>query len=86
MGRSTKGIPQGSPLSPVLFLLKMAPILREMERRIVQEVPGVGVKFSSYVDNLHCGLYAGWWTLMGLDGFRRRERMEDLLDRQLMTQ
>ena len=35
MGRSTVGVPQGSPLSPVLFLVWMAPILEEMECRIM---------------------------------------------------
>ena len=46
------GVPQGSPLSPVLFLVWLAPILVEMERRIREEVPGVGVEFPSYVDDL----------------------------------
>ena len=36
------GVPQGSPLSPVLFLVWMAPILVDMERRVQEEVPGVG--------------------------------------------
>ena len=39
MGRSVVGVPQGSPLSTVLFLVWMAPILVEMERRIREEVP-----------------------------------------------
>ena len=43
VGRTTVGVPQGSPLSPVLFLVWMAPILVEMERRICEEVPGVNV-------------------------------------------
>ena len=47
-GRSTVGVPQGSPLSSVRFLVWMAPILVEM---------GVGIEFPSYVDDLHCGLY-----------------------------
>ena len=59
VGRTSTGVPQGSPLSPVLFLVWLAPILTEMERRIKEEVPGVGVEFPSYVDDLHCGLYDG---------------------------
>ena len=78
---SLKGVSQGSPLPPVLFLVWMAPILREMERRIVEEVPGVGVEFSSYVDDLHCGLYVRRRSVGGLDAVGRKERMEDLLDR-----
>ena len=37
-GAATKGVPQGSPLSLVLFLVFMAPILEEMERRVKEEV------------------------------------------------
>ena len=32
--KTNVGVPQGSPLSPVVFLIWMAPILEEMERRI----------------------------------------------------
>ena len=74
-------VPQGSPLSPVLFLVWMAPILSEMERRIVEEVPGVAVEFPSYVDNLHCGLYEPGRVVGRLGAVERREWMEDLLDR-----
>ena len=41
MGRSMTGVPQKSRLYLVLFLVWMAPILMEMERRIKEEVPGV---------------------------------------------
>ena len=37
-GAAAKGVPQGSPLSPVLFLVFMAPILEKMERRVKEEV------------------------------------------------
>ena len=57
MGSSAIGVTQGSPLSLVLFLVWLALILVEMERRICEEVPGVGVEFPSYVDDLHCRLY-----------------------------
>ena len=56
-GAAAKGVPQGSPLSPVLFLVFMAPILEEMERRVKEQVGRVEVQFPSYVDDLHCGLY-----------------------------
>ena len=77
-GAATKGVPQGSPLSPVFFLVFMAPILEEVERRVKKEVGRVGVQFPSYVDDLHCGLYdkraAGEEEDM-------RERMQDLVTR-----
>lgn len=81
VGASSNGVPQGSPLSLVLFLVWMAPILREMERHVVEEVSGVGLEFPSYVDDLHCRLYVGWRSVGGLDTIERKERMEDLLDR-----
>ena len=80
VGSSAKGVSQGSPLSLVLFLVRMAPILREMERRVVEEVPGVEVEFPSYIDDLHCGLYVGRTNVGGHDAIERRERMGDLLD------
>ena len=81
MRRSTTGVPQGSPLSLVLFLVWMAPILTVMERRIKEEVPGIAVEFPSYVDDLHCGLYDKGRATRGQDEVDRRERMEDLLGR-----
>ena len=56
-----------------------------MERRIKEEVPGVGVEFPSYVDDLHCGLYDGGRVLRGESMMDRRERMEDLLGRVSMV-
>ena len=71
-------MPQGSPLFAVLFLVFMAPILKEMERRVKEEVGRVEVQFPSYVDDLHCGLYdrrgAGEEQV-------KHERMQDLIAR-----
>ena len=47
VGSSWMSVPQGSPLSLVLFLVWMALILKELERRMVEEVPRVGVEISS---------------------------------------
>ena len=75
---AAKGVPQGSPLSPVLFLVFMAPILEEMERRKKEEVGRVEVQFPSYVDDLHCGLY----DMRGAEEEEaKRERMQDLVTR-----
>ena len=75
-GAATKVVPQGSPLSPVRFLVFMASILEEMERRVKEEVGRVDVQFPSYVDDLHCELYdkraAG-------EEEAKRERMQDLV-------
>lgn len=81
VGTSSKGVPQGSSLSPVLFLIWMAPILREMERRIVEEVPGVRVEFASCVNYLHCGPYVGRRRVGGLHPIGRKYQMADLMDR-----
>ena len=48
---------------------------------MVEEVPGVGVEFPSYVDDLHCGLYIGRRGVGNLHAIGRRERMGGLLDR-----
>ena len=77
-GAATKGVPQGSPLSPVLFLVFMAPIWEEMERRVKEEVERVDVQFPSYVDNDHCGLYDKRVAGEEVD---KRERMQDLVTR-----
>ena len=77
-GAATKGVPQGSPVFPVLFLVFMAPILEEMERRVKEEVGKVDVQFPSYVDNLHCGQYDKWVAGEEED---KRERMQDLVTR-----
>ena len=52
---------------------------------MVEEIPGVGVEFPSYVDDLHCELYIGQRGVGNLDAIERRERMGDLLDRVLRT-
>ena len=55
-GKTNLGVLQGSPLSPVIFLIWMAPILEEMEMRIKWEL-GVDIDLPSYVDDIHLGIY-----------------------------
>ena len=53
-GKTNMGVPQGSPLSLVVFFIWMAPIPEEMERRLREEV-GVEIELPSYVDDIHLG-------------------------------
>ena len=55
-GNTNTGAPQGSPLSPVVFLIWMAPILEEMEQRIRWEV-GVDIELPSYEHDIHLRIY-----------------------------
>lgn len=50
-GMTNVGMLQGSPLSPVVFLIFMAPILEAMEGRI-REATKLEVELPSYVDNI----------------------------------
>ena len=50
-GSANVGVPQGSPISPVVFLIWMAPILRKMEER-VREGTNLEVELLSFVDDM----------------------------------
>ena len=50
-GRTNVGVPQGSPLSPVIFLIFMAPILEEMEAKLTAELQ-TNIEIPSYVDDI----------------------------------
>lgn len=58
----------------------MAPILEEMERRIVEEVAGVSGESPTHVNDLHCGLYDERRKVRGLNEVERREQMKEPLD------
>ena len=77
-GAVAKGVPQRSPLSPVLFLVYMALILEEMERHVPEEVGSVTIRFPSSVDDLHSWLYDRQGAE---DEEGRRQRMSDLVVR-----
>ena len=56
-GKTNVGAPLGSPLSPVIFLIYMAPILEEMERDLVRarlsKSPEGVVEIPSYMDDIN---------------------------------
>ena len=47
---------RSSPLSPVLFLIWMAPIMEDLERKVSISM-GREVEVFSYVDDIHIGVY-----------------------------
>ena len=51
IGKTNVGVLQGSPLSPVIFLLFMAPILEEMEVKLKEELQ-TDIEITSYVDDI----------------------------------
>ena len=54
--QTSNGVPHGSPLSPVLFLIWMAPIMEDLERKVSISM-GKEVEVLSYVDDIHIGVY-----------------------------
>ena len=48
------GVPQGSPLSPVLFLIGVAQALENADTRIAKEITTYKVNVYSYVDDFNC--------------------------------
>ena len=71
-GQTNIGVPQGSPLSPVVFLVYMAPILDEIESRLTQETAWRGktldVECPSFVDDIMA-------SLMDWEGTRDMSRL-----------
>ena len=53
LGTTNVGVPQGSPLSPIIFLIFMAPILEEMETIMTQEL-NIHIEIPSYVGDILC--------------------------------
>ena len=49
-GKTNVGVPQESPLSPVIFLIYMPPILEDIEQQ-VSKATGLDVEVPLYVDD-----------------------------------
>ena len=60
--RTNIGAPQGLPVSPVLFLVWMAPIIIKMETALTErfQAKRAEIEILSYVDDLQSGIYI-WW-------------------------
>ena len=73
-GITNIGVPQGSPLSPVVFLIFMAPILHNMEDKLAEGLEWRGkrvdLELPSYVDDIMA-------SLMDWGGTRDTTRMLD---------
>jgi len=55
-GKTNIRAPQGSPLSLLIFLIWMAPIITKMEEVLKNRWPTFDLELPSYVDNLHLGV------------------------------
>jgi len=55
-GKTNIGALQGSPLSPVIFLIWMAPIITKMDEALKAKWPSFDLELPSYVDDLHLGV------------------------------
>ena len=55
------GVPQGSPLSPVLFVVGVAKALENADLRIQREITSHKVKIYSYVDDFNCTSVCHAW-------------------------
>jgi len=73
-GKTNIGALQGSPLSPVIFLIWMAPIITKMEKTLKAKWPSFDLELPSYVDDLHLGVSI--WDKIKARGIN----MEGILD------
>ena len=74
-GKTNSGAPQGSPLSPVIFLIWMAPIITKMEEALKNRWPTFDLELPSYVDDLH--LVVSIWERIMAQGIK----MDEVLDK-----
>ena len=50
-------VPHGLLLFPLLFLIGIATILRDIEYWLVEELPALRINFPLYIDDLHYTIY-----------------------------
>lgn len=67
VGRTNLGAPQGFPLSPVIFLIWIAPIIRKMGVEVRRTAGPWDNELPSYVDDLHLNICIWNRTHAGLD-------------------
>ena len=77
-GKTNLGAPQGSPLSPIIFLIWMAPIIRKMEVAI-REVALYDNELPSYVNDLHVNICN--WNRIYVDMELQLERINEVVNR-----
>jgi len=73
-GKTNIGVPQGSPLSPVIFLIWMAPIIMKMEEALKNRWPTFDLELPLYVVDLYLGVLI-WERIMA-----RGIKMDEVLD------
>ena len=61
------GVPQGSPLSSVVFAIAIAKVLEDTDKRLLREIPSHMITTYSYVDDFNC-------TAREKTGYRQRGR------------
>ena len=54
-GKTNLGAPQGSPVSLIIFLIRMAPIIKKLDIAIKEVAPYVN-ELPLYVDDLHVNI------------------------------
>ena len=74
------GVPQGSPLAPVVWIVWMPLPLEEMERRVRTET-NTDTELLSYVDVIHPGIYDWSGRAAGIGVMGEGHNEEELLSR-----
>ena len=77
-GKTNLRAPQGSPLSPIIFLIWMAPIIGKMEIAI-REVAPYDNEIPSYIDDLHVNICN--WNRIHVDMELLLKRIDEVVNR-----
>ena len=77
-GKTKLGASQGSPLSSIILLIWMAPMIKKMEIVIREVVPCVN-ELSSYVDDLHINICN--WNRIHVNMKLQMKRIDEVVNR-----